>query len=181
MKFLKKLGFTLLALLALILIVALFVNGEYSVRKTVEINRSSDDVFEYVSLLKNQDEYSVWAKMDPNMKKTFTGTDGKVGFISAWDSDNEEVGKGEQEITKIIDGERIEMELRFIEPFEANDNGFINTESIGDNKTKVTWGFDGKIGYPWNLMLFMDMEGMLGPDLQEGLDNLKEILESEQE
>lgn len=181
MKFLKKLGFTILALIALLLILALFVNGEYSVRKTIEIDRSSDEIFEYVSHLKNQDEYSVWAQMDPDMKKTYTGTDGKVGFISAWDSKNEDVGKGEQEITKIISGERIETKLRFIEPFEATDDAFISTESIGENKTKVTWGFDGKIGYPWNLtLLFMDMEKMLGPDLQKGLENLKLLLEAEQ-
>jgi hypothetical protein len=32
--------------------------------------------------------------------------------------------------------------------------------------------------YPMNLMLlFMDMDGMLGKDLQQGLDNLKGVLE----
>jgi hypothetical protein len=33
--------------------------------------------------------------------------------------------------------------------------------------------------YPMNLMLlFMDMEGMLGGDLEQGLTNLKGVLES---
>jgi hypothetical protein len=40
--------------------------------------------------------------MDPNMKKTYTGTDAEVGFISAWESTDKNVGVGEQEIKKII-------------------------------------------------------------------------------
>ena len=51
--------------------------------------------------------------MDPDMKKTYRGTDGTVGFVSAWDSEKDDVGKGEQEIIKITDGERIDYELRF--------------------------------------------------------------------
>ncbi len=41
---------------------------------------------------------------DPLMKKQFKGTDGTVGFLYAWDSQNNEVGKGEQEIERIKDG-----------------------------------------------------------------------------
>lgn len=178
MRILKKIGFVLLTLVALVLIVALFVNGEYSVRKSVEINQPKAEVFEYIKFLKNQDEFSVWAQMDPNMKKSYSGIDGEVGFISKWDSKKEEVGKGEQEIMKIVEGSRIDFELRFKVPFEATDKAFMETKSLSESKTKVTWGFDGKMSYPFNLMmLFMDMEGMLGPDLQKGLDNLKTNLE----
>jgi hypothetical protein len=33
--------------------------------------------------------------MDPNAKMEYKGTDGTVGFISAWDSKIKYVGKGE--------------------------------------------------------------------------------------
>lgn len=179
MKIIKKVGFVLLTLVALFLIIALFIDGEYSVAKSVEINKPKDVVFEYAKYLKNQDEYSAWAQMDPNMKKTFKGTDGKVGFVSSWNSKKEDVGVGEQEIMAIEDGEIIKFELRFKEPFEATDNAYISTKSVNDNQTKVTWGFEGKMNYPMNFfMLFMDMEEMLGPDLQKGLENMKSNLES---
>ncbi len=32
--------------------------------------------------------------MDPDSKRTFTGSDGTVGFISARDGQNKQVGKG---------------------------------------------------------------------------------------
>ena len=54
----------------------------------------------------------------------------------------------------------------------------MSTESVNANTTKVVWGFEGHMDYPSNIMLlFMDMEEMLGGDLQTGLDNLKKNLE----
>lgn len=112
------------------------------------------------------------------MKKTYKGTDGTVGFVSAWESTNKNVGKGEQEITSIKEGDRIDMKLRFKEPFEAEDDAYMVTESAGENQTRVKWGFKGRMAWPMNLMLLcMDMEGMLGKDLQGGLDKLKTTLE----
>lgn len=178
MKFLKKLLIVLVSLVALFLISALFIDGKYSVKREIVIDRNSEEVFDYIKYLKNQENYSVWAQMDPDMKRTYSGKDGEVGFVSAWDSDNEEVGKGEQEILKIEQGKRIDFELRFVEPFEAIDNVYFVTESIDDKTTKVIWGFNGEINYPWNIMiLFMNFDEMLGPDLEEGLENLKNLME----
>ena len=116
--------------------------------------------------------------LDPAMKKSYTGTDGTVGFVSTWESKNKNVGKGEQEITKIVEEDRIDMKLRFKEPFEAEDDAYMATEAAGADQTNVKWGFKGKMAYPMNLMLlFIDMEGMLGKDLQAGLDKLKVVLE----
>lgn len=180
MKILKIIVFALLGIIALVLIIALFVKKEYAVEREITINRPKMEVFDYVKYLKNQSNYSKWATMDPAMKKDFRGTDGEVGFVSAWDSEKEDVGKGEQEITKIEEGNRIDFELRFIEPFETTDNAYMVTESVNDSVTTVKWGFDGKMKYPMNLMLlFMDMEGMLGGDLEQGLTNLKGVLESQ--
>jgi hypothetical protein len=112
------------------------------------------------------------------MKKTFTGTDGTVGAIAGWDSKDKNVGVGEQEIKKIVEGKRIDFELRFKVPFESTDNAYMITEAVSTNQTKVKWGFDGKMPYPMNLMLpIMNMEEMLGKDLQDGLNNLKAVLE----
>lgn len=180
MKILKNILLALVGIIALVLIVALFVKKEYAVEREVTIEKPKAEVFEYIKYLKNQDNFSKWATMDPAMKKEFRGTDGTVGFVSAWDSEDSDVGKGEQEIMKIAEGERIDYELRFLEPFEATDNAFMTTESVNDSVTNVSWGFNGKMNYPMNLMLlFMDMEKMLGGDLETGLTNLKGVLESQ--
>ncbi len=116
--------------------------------------------------------------MDPDMKKEFRGTDGEVGFVSAWDSKKDDVGKCEQEITGIKEGERIDYELRFMVPMESKQQAFMTTEPVNENQTKVRWGFKGKIDYPFNLMcLFMDMDDMIGKDFENGFGNLKTIME----
>ncbi|MHC1689621.1 MAG: SRPBCC family protein [Bacteroidales bacterium] len=181
MKALKIILIVIGILIAIPLVAALFVEKDYAVSREITINQPKQVVFEYVKYLKNQDSFSKWANMDPNMIKTYTGTDGTVGFISAWDSNNKNVGKGEQEIIKITEGERIDFELRFIKPMESTEQAYMTTDSIAENQTKVTWGFSGKMKYPMNLMmLFMDFDKMIGDDFNTGLANLKNKLESGQ-
>ena len=179
MKILKYLGLGLLFIVALLLVVGLFIDKRYSVKREIVIEKPRDEVFDYIKYLKNQDNYSKWQLIDPNMKKTFTGTDGQVGFVAAWESDNEEVGKGEQEIKAIFANERVEYILRFKEPFESTESTYMSTEAVG-NGTKVTWGFNGEMDYPMNLMfVFMNFEEMIGNDLSTGLENLKKLLEAQ--
>jgi hypothetical protein len=112
------------------------------------------------------------------MKVDYRGTDGTVGFVSAWDSPVRDAGKGEQEITGIKGADRIDYELRFYKPMKSTDNAYMEFSSVNDSVTNVKWGFYGKIKYPMNFMLlFMNMDAMLGKDLQSGLDNLKGVLE----
>lgn len=180
MKALKIILLSVLGLLAVVLITALFIKKEYHVYRTVSINKPKTAVYDYAKYLKNQNEYSVWATADTNMKKEYRGIDGEVGFVSAWDSEIDDVGKGEQEILKITDGERIDYELRFIEPFEAKDLAYMTFEAENDSTTMVKWGFDGKMIYPLNIMLlFIDFDAMLGKDLQEGLNRMKVVLEAQ--
>lgn len=168
----------MIGIIALFFIVAAFAPKDYSVVRSVEIDQPKNVVFSYIKYLKNQDNYSKWANMDPEMKKAFKGTDGTVGFISRWESNNKEVGVGEQEIVKIEDGKRIDYELRFEKPWESVSPAYMTVETTSNGNTKVDWCFEGHMAYPSNiLLLFMDMEEMLGNDLQEGLNNLKDILE----
>jgi hypothetical protein len=105
MKIVKIILLVVAILIAIPLIVALFVKKEYVVEREVTINKPKEAVFDYVKYLKNQDNYSKWVRMDPNIKKDFRGTDGTVGFVYAWNG-NEKAGKGEQEIKNITQGEK---------------------------------------------------------------------------
>src|SRR5688500_2037569 len=113
MKIVKKILYVLAIIIAIPLVSAIFMKKEYAVEKEVIVNKPIKDVFGFVKYLKNQDQYSKWAQMDPAMKKEYKGTDGSPGFVSAWSSQSKDVGVGEQEIKKIIENERIEYELRF--------------------------------------------------------------------
>jgi RimJ/RimL family protein N-acetyltransferase len=173
----KKILYAVLGLIAIVLIAALVMPREYAVEREITVSRPVADVYDYLESLRNQNNWSVWAKRDPNIKMEFKGTDRTVGFTYHWEG-NDEVGKGEQEITKITKGQRIDTELRFLEPFESKSDAYLITESVGDNATKVKWGFAGNMPYPMNAMLpFMGMEKSVGKDFSDGLSNLKAILE----
>ena len=179
MGILKKVLVVLILLLAIVLIAAYVMPKEYAVSREITINKPVDSVFNYVRSLKNQNEFSVWANLDPKMKSTYKGTDGQVGSISAWESKVKEVGVGEQEITKITENKRIDFALRFKEPFEDTAVGFMSTDAVAGNQTKVKWGINGVMPYPMNIMMpMMKMDEMLGKDLQKGLENLKTKMEN---
>jgi len=180
MNVLKKVLVGLVVIVAIPLIAAVFLTKTYMVEREIVISRPTADVFAYVKQLKNQDNYSVWSMMDPHMTKSYQGEDGTLGFVASWSSDNKQVGVGEQEIKAIVENERLDFELRFFKPFKATDSAYMTTTPISETETKVTWGFNGHMKYPMNIMLvLMDMDKMLGDALQTGLDNLKGVLEKE--
>ncbi len=178
MKMIKIILLVLVAIVVIALIAAAFMKKDFNIEKEVTINKPRQEVFDYIKVLKNQTHYSKWVMMDPNAKMEYRGTDGAVGSVSAWDSENKNVGKGEQEIMKLADGQRMDLEIRFKKPFESKADAYMTTEDSGPNQTKVKWGFHSKMAWPTNLFTaMMNMEKMVGDDLQTGLNNLKGVME----
>jgi len=166
----------LAGIVALLLLIGLFISNEYSIKRETTINKSGKEVYDYIKFQRNQENYSKWVMADPAMKKEFKGTDGSIGFVYAWDSENKNVGKGEQEIIQLVEGERVDAEIRFIKPFEGVAKTSMIIEPVSENQVKVVWIMNGRNNYPMNLMIpFID--GLLGKDLELSLTNLKNILE----
>jgi len=166
----------IVTIIAFPFILALFIKKEYTIRKDIIINKPVDVVFDYIRYLRNQEQFSKWVMTDPKMKTEFRGTDGQVGFVYAWDSEVKQAGKGEQEIMALIDGKRMDVEVRFEKPMKGVARTPFILESVSASQTRVNWGMHGHSNYPMNVMNpFMDK--LLGKDLQESLQNLKSILE----
>ena len=111
---------------------------------------------------------------DAGRKKEFKGTDGTVGYIYTW-SGNKDAGEGEQEITNIIEGKKIEMEIRFVKPMTTSAHIILETESLSDDQTKVSWSNAGTLKYPVNIMMPM-VEKHVVKDLDVSLAALKNTL-----
>jgi hypothetical protein len=177
MNILVIIGLVVAAIIVLFLLIAAFTKKSFALQKQIVINKTKEQVFEYIRLIKNQEYYSVWVMKDPNIRIVYTGTDGTVGFKSAWKSDDKNVGIGEQEIIKINDGESMEVEIRFEKPFKATNWAVNKVTSTTDGQTVMTQTFLGKSKFPMNIMnLFMDK--LVGKDMQTNLQNLKKILEN---
>ncbi|MFA5971326.1 MAG: hypothetical protein WC780_03155 [Lentimicrobiaceae bacterium] len=116
MKILKRIGIVVLVLIALPFIVALFIPRSYTVSVTETINKPRRVVYDYVRMLDNQKNYSIWVMADPGLHPVISGTDGTVGAIQSWNSKIDDVGEGEQEIISLTP-DRMDLEIRFKRPF----------------------------------------------------------------
>lgn len=177
MKWLIRILTGLLALIVVVLMGALFVKKAYRIEREVVVNKPNREVFNYVKLARNQDHFNQWIIADPLIQKSYKGTDGTVGFSYAWDSRGK-AGKGEQQITGIRDGERVDMAVHFIKPMEGSAAVSFTTEALAGNQTKVTWRMDGQNPYPLNV-LNLFLPGLLGKQMQASLATLKTVLEKQ--
>ena len=170
--------YVVLAIILLILILTIMAPKTYNVSRSITINKPIAEVFDYLKYIKNQDHWSPWKKKDPHMKQEFTGTDGEIGFVSKWEG-NKEVGTGEQEIISITENKSINSQLRFFKPWKSQSDAYLTVREVDANSTTVVWGFSGVNKPPSNIFfLFFNMDKTVGKDFEEGLDDLKRILES---
>ena len=165
----------LASIIALLLIIALVIRKDHYIKREIIINAPSQKVFEYLKLLENQDKFNKHAQAGADRKREYKGTDGTVGFIYAW-SGNKDAGEGEKEIMNIIEGKKIEMEIRFVKPMTTSATIIMEMESLSTDQTKVSWSNAGTLKYPVNIFIPM-MEKMLPKDMDSSLVTLKSILE----
>jgi hypothetical protein len=164
-----------ISIIVLLLVIAFFMKKEHYVKREINIHAPQQKVFDYIRLLKNQDHFNKHAMAAPDRKREFKGTDGTPGYIYSW-SGNKEAGEGEKEIKAIIEGKRIEMEIRFVKPMAATASIIMDTESLSATETKVGWSNAGVLKYPVNILIPI-MEKSVAKDMDSSLITLKNILE----
>lgn len=174
MKIFKKILIFILGLVSLFLLAGLFIDKEYTVSHSLTINKPQQEVFNYMKLFKNQENYSVWVMADPNIKLKYEGVDGTVGAKVSWDG-NDDVGAGSQTITK-ISNERIDVDLHFIRPMEGDQKGATTVTAIDTNSCTITEEFYGNDPYPMNTLSFVG-KYFIKDAFTKNAENVKKILE----
>lgn len=177
MKILRVLLFILIGIIALYLILSFIGPKKLEMERSIEVNASKERVFEHVNSLQDMEKWSPWSKMDADAEGQFEGEEGEIGSSYTWSGDT--VGMGTQKITEIDAPNKVATRLEFggDQPFKAN--AWIELDSLGPRKTEVVWGFSTDFSF-WDraAMLFFNLEDTLGSQYQQGLENLKEMVES---
>jgi hypothetical protein len=65
-------------IITLLLIIAFFIRREHYVNREIIINAPRQKVFDFLKLLKNQDQFNKCARADKDRKGETKGTDGTV-------------------------------------------------------------------------------------------------------
>jgi len=149
----------------------------FHVERSATMAAAPEEVFAQVNDFHNWDRWSPWLKEDPNAKGTHEGPPSGEGAIFRW-AGNENVGEGNMKIVESKPYERVRIDLNFLKPMEGTANTEFAIAPAGE-QTKVTWSMDGKNSFVGKMFcLFMDMDEMIGGKYEEGLANMKKIVEA---
>jgi uncharacterized protein YndB with AHSA1/START domain len=151
---------------------------DFQIVRSGTIKAPPEKVFPHVNDLHKWEDWSPWAKRDPQAKNTFEGPTEGTGSSFAWDG-NSEIGAGTMTILDSHPTDRIQIDLHFIRPFEGKSNVEF-TFTPKDDTTIVVWKMSGKHKFMEKAMcLFMNMDKLVGGDFEKGLASMKKVVEAE--
>ena len=167
----------ILVLVVVLLVVIATRPDEFVVTRSATVNAAPDAVYRLVNDFHAWNEWSPWAKLDPNMKVTYSGPPYGTGASYAW-TGNDQVGEGNMTIVESKRDELVKIDLRFIKPFASSSITQFTLQPNG-GQTTVTWTMNGQHTFISKAMcLIMDMDKMIGPDFERGLAQLKPLAET---
>jgi len=165
-----------LVLAAVVAIFAAFVAtrpSEYKVERSLVMSAPASEIFPRVVIFRKWTTWSPWARLDPSMAVEFSGPKGGVGSVYHWKG-NDKVGEGRMTMVSALKDQLIEIKLQFIKPWEQTSKTSFTFQPEGSG-TKVTWSMTGERDFVGKLFgLFMDMDKMVGPDFEKGLQALRD-------
>ena len=166
----------IVGLIAAILAFAATRPGAFTVQRAASINAPAERIFALINDFHAWALWSPYEKLDPAMKKTFSGAASGVGAVYAWSSAGK-AGAGRMEITDAPAPSKIAIKLDFSKPFEAHNIAEFKLNPRGA-ATDVTWAMRGASPFMFKLMgLFVDMDKMIGKDFEAGLAQMKAVAE----
>ena len=179
MRIIKIILFSIVGLLVLFFAVGFLLPREVNVERSIEIDASPQQVFDMVNDFQQFNRWQPWAQIDPDTRYVYEGPKTGAGSRMMWYSDHPEVGDGDQEIILSEPYSRVRMALDFGAGGLAHADYLIDPT---DDGSELTWTLEADMGgNPLGKYFGLMMDGMVGPAYEQGLANLKVILESEPE
>ena len=148
----------------------------FRVQRTTVIGAPPESIHPLIDDFHRWAEWSPYEKLDPEMKKTYSGAASGRGAAYAWEGTRSGIGR--MEITGTTP-ERITIQLDFTKPFEAHNIATFTLQPRAGG-TEVTWAMDGPAPFAHKVMgVFVNMDNLVGKDFAAGLANLKAIVEGQ--
>ncbi|HEX4964043.1 MAG TPA: SRPBCC family protein [Thermoanaerobaculia bacterium] len=170
----------IILIVIVVLIVALLAYAatrpnSFRIQRTKIVKASPEKIVPLIADFHSWGSWSPWEKVDPSMKRTFSGAASGKGAVYAWEG-NGKAGSGRMEI-KESSPSKVTIQLDFIKPFEAHNTAEFTLEPVGDG-TNVTWAMYGPSPFIAKVMgIFFNMDRVVGKDFETGLENLKAVAE----
>jgi polyketide cyclase/dehydrase/lipid transport protein len=172
LKILAVIGIIVAVAIIVVLVMAARKPDVFRVQRAAVIKAPPEKIFPLLNNFRNWGGWSPWEKMDPDLKRNYSGAPEGKGAVYDWVGNNK-VGQGRMEITDSVPAAKVALNLDFIKPFEAHNKVVFTLAPVGDG-TDVSWDMQGPIPFMFKIMhVFMNMDRMVGKDFEAGLANLK--------
>ena len=148
----------------------------FRVERSIVINAPPARIYALLDDFHQWSQWSPWEKLDPALKRTFSGAPSGVGATYEWQG-NREAGHGRMDVVDATPPSQLGISIHFIEPFDST-NRVVFALAPEAGGTRVVWSMDGPALYITKLMgLFFSMDRMVGGDFERGLTTLKSAAE----
>jgi uncharacterized protein YndB with AHSA1/START domain len=148
----------------------------FRIERRMTVDAPPQEVFAQVNDFRKWDDWSPWAKLDPDATVAFEGPRAGQGAVFKW-AGNDKIGQGTMTLVASKPGEFVRVDVEFVKPFEGKSTSEFTFRPQGD-RTQVTWTSYGPMTFLSKAMcLIMNMEKMLGPDMEKGLVQMKAVAE----
>lgn len=175
-KFVTRLAVLFVSMIAALSLIISLQPSAYSVERSATMAAAPAEVFAQVNDLQAWDAWSPWKKLDPQAKATISSPSAGQGATFSW-SGNDDVGEGKLTIVISKPDELVDIEQAFVKPMEGKARMVFTLASEGDG-TKLTWKLQGTKDFMSKAVcLFADMDTFLGGSIEEGLANIKAVVE----
>lgn len=178
-KFIVRTAIVMGVLLLMLIAIGLLLPSNYRVVRSTVIDADAMEIYNQVARLRTWADWTTWTTEEyPTLKYSYEGPDSGVGAVQSWT--DEEMGGGRLEVTSATVGKSIAYEMRF-DGYDEPMLGEFTFESTDDGTT-VTWIAHGELGFnPISRYFGTMFDSMIGADFQQGLDNLKERMETREQ
>jgi carbon monoxide dehydrogenase subunit G len=170
----------LISLAVIVIVFAVIVAlqpSEFRIARSTTISAPPAAVFAQVNDFHKWEAWNPWGKIDPAMKQTYEGAPAGIGAIYTW-AGNNEVGEGRMTITESRPSGLIRIKLEFFKPFAGTNIAEFTFKPEG-NQTVVAWSMTGTRNFMLKAFgLFMSMDKMVGGMFEQGLAQMKAVVEA---
>lgn len=175
MRWIKRILLTLVLLVVLLAGIGMLLPRNIEVARSIDINASPAEIFPHVNNLAATIPWSPWLVHDPDTKNTFNDIPEGVGAKMTWASEHPQVGSGTMEVITSTPNEHLQVALDFGDMGTASATW--DFKPNGD-MTTATWGMQTDMGAgPVGRWMGLMMDRWIGNDYEQGLKNLKELVE----
>jgi hypothetical protein len=172
----KLIGLGVVLLVGGVLIFAAMRPDSFRVQRSASIQAPPEKIFPLINDLRGFNTWNPFDKKDPKLKGTYSGPASGPGAAYAFEG-NKDVGRGSIEIIDSVPASEVRMTLHMLAPMEARNVVEFSLKPDGKT-TRVTWAIQGPVPFFAKIFgIFCDMDGMIGKDFENGLSDLKAIVE----